>query len=139
MGILFLFVYHLLKLVSGLIHTHTQDDLAEIFPKSLQNARAMIVDKDVSFIEYVVCQKCNAIYNYDNCFTKLPNGTLVSKKCQYVQYPNHQQLSHRRPCNTSLLQKVKVGMQYKLKPYKVYCYNSLTKSIQRLVNIDLGL
>ena len=132
MGILFLFVYHLLKLVSELVHA--QDNLCDKFPKTLQNARAMVVTQDVSFTEYVVCQKCSAIYNYDDCFTKLPNGTLISKKCQYVKYPNHPQVSRRKPCNASLLQKVKVGTQYQLKPHKVYCYNSLLTSIQRLVN-----
>ena len=79
-----------------------------------------------------MCPKCHAIYDFESCSKMLPDGTLVSKNCWHVQYPNHQQLSRRKACGTELLQKVRYGTQYKLKPKKVYCYNSLKASVERL-------
>ena len=60
-------------------------------------------------------------------------GVKVSKKCHHIAYPNHTQRSRRRECGTQLLKRVKSGRGYKLVPLKVYPYQSLEKSLQRLV------
>ena len=128
-GVLLLFIYHLLKLVSQVSHNV---DL-EKFPKNVQSARKLILGDSTLFYEYTVCPKCDAIYDYANCIEKSVDGTLISKKCQHSKFPDHTYESHRQPCGATLLQKVRSGLEYKLKPCKVYCYNSLKIAVERLL------
>ena len=127
LNILLLFIYHLLKVIK------CDDTTFEKFPKDLLSARRTIVGDSISFTSYVVCPKCHAIYDYNNCLERLPEKSFISRKCKHVMYPQHKQLSKRQPCNAGLLQKVKVGNAYKFKPYKVYNYNSLMIAVERLV------
>ena len=54
--------------------------------------------------------------------------------CDHVEYPNHSQVHQRKKCGAALMKKVKVGGKYKLVPRKVYVYNSLVDSLERLVS-----
>ena len=135
MGVLFLFVYHLLKLFGQM--TQCSSDIlatAERFPKSLHKARSMILEDASLFYEYTACPRCRAVYNQEACTENSPDGSLISKKCLHIKFPNHQHQSQRQPCSVNLLQKKKIGMEYKLKPYKIYSYNSLKKAVQRLIS-----
>ena len=85
----------------------------------------------------MVCPKCNSLYNYNSAFEKV-GSQRVSKKCSYVDFPNHRQRAHRKPCNEVLLKEVKLqDGKTKLYPIKVYCYNSIIETLriflQRLV------
>ena len=128
-GVLLLFVYHLLKLLGGTFH----QQYLEAFPKSLSAARKTILGDSALFYEYIVCPKCNAIYDYDKCIEKAADGSIISSKCQNVKFQNHQQHSQRLPCGATLLRTVKIGVSNKLKPYKIYAYNSLKNSVERLL------
>ena len=69
-SILFLFFYNLLKVLK------CDDNTVEKFPKDLHSARKMIVGDSTSFAEYVVCPKCDAIYNYEDCVELMPDKSF---------------------------------------------------------------
>ena len=93
------------------------------------------IDPGHSFIKYVVCSKCNQIYVYEQCIHKI--GTeQCSKKCDFVMFPRHTQLRRRQPCGDLLLKTVEFtskSTKKTLYPFKVYCYKSLSKSMQNLL------
>ena len=93
------------------------------------------IDPGHSFIKYVVCSKCNQIYVYEQCIHKI--GTeQCSKKCDFVMFPRHTQLRRRQPCGDLLLKTVEFtskSTKKRLYPFKVYCYKSLSKSMQNLL------
>ena len=58
----------------------------------------------------------------------------VSKRCKFVQYPNHPQTSGRVPCNAPLLCSVALqNGKTLLYPFKSYCYRSLIVSLPSLL------
>ena len=85
-----------------------------------------------NFIEYVVCPRCNSVYEYEDC-VQVRNGVKKGKLCSHVTFPSHPQQSQRTPCNTQLLKKVKSGKGYSLVPFCVHPYYPLKKSFERLV------
>lgn len=62
-------------------------------PSSAEGALSYLgMSKDSSFVTYVVCPKCDSMYNYDDCV--LSHGiTKESKHCKHIAYPNHPQAS----------------------------------------------
>ena len=80
-----------------------------------------------NFTKYVVCTKCNSLYNYDDCHQK--RGSVVtSTKCSFKQFQNSSL------CNNQLLKSVELSSGKKLLyPYKVYCYGGLKNSLERLL------
>ena len=84
------------------------------------------------FTKYVVCRQCSKLYKYDDCVDKIGSQTQ-SKRCMFIQFPHHNQLSRRIPCNSILLKSVEVASGKKfLYPFKLYCYRSLKSSLQQL-------
>ena len=78
----------------------------------------------------MVCPKCNSLYNYDSAFEAVGSRRL-SKKCSYVEFPNHRNRAHRKPCNEVLLKEVKLqDGKTKLYPKKVYCYSSIIGTLK---------
>ena len=120
------FVYFLGGAYAGL-------NVLDAVPSSAEGAlRYLGMSKDSSFVTYVVCPKCDSIYNYDDCV--LSRGTTKeSKHCKHIAYPNHPQASRRKECGGLLLKKVKSGKSYKLIPIKAYPYQPLQFSLGRLV------
>lgn len=94
--------------------------------------RSLLIEK-IDFIKYVVCPKCNSIYEYDDCIITRANGKHESKTCRHVLYPNHTYMSKRKPCEAILMKKVKTKSGYCLRPQKVYPYLPLQKSLERLL------
>lgn len=86
------------------------------------------------FISYVVCSKCDSIYEYDDCIVRRANGNNQSKDCSHVLYPRHPYIQRRRPCGNALLKKIQTKSGNCLKPKKVYPYLPLSKSLSRLLN-----
>jgi hypothetical protein len=106
---------------------------ALIFPKSLNLLRKQLgIDKD-NFTKYVVCKKCESMYEFQDCYFERLGRTVV-KKCPYVEYQNHRQAFRRTACNEPLLKEVilKDGKK-RLYPFKVYCYNSIIKTIKSFI------
>ena len=76
------------------------------------------MSSEANFHSYVVCPKCHAMYDL-KAYSEL-QLVLRSPKCaSTLNFPTSQ-TSKRNKCGTDLLQKVKVGGKYKMKPFKVY-------------------
>lgn len=106
---------------------------AVLLPRSVHLLRKQLgLDKD-RFIKYVVCPKCHTLYVFDDCY-ELLRGRRVSKKCSFVQFPNHRQHFRRTKCDEPLLKEVslKTG-ETKLYPRKVYCYNSVISNLRHFL------
>lgn len=105
-------------------------NMACTFPKSLhelQRKQGLLQD----FQKFVVCHRCNSIYNFSECIERVGSQTH-SRKCNSPRYPND-----RRKCETLLLKNVQLGNgQNVLRPYKLYCYNSLFSSLQNLLKLQ---
>ena len=68
-----------------------------------------------------------------DCLTVDESGQQVSKECSHVHFPNHPQVSRRKPCGTQLLKQIRTKSGYVLSPIRVFPYKSLKKSIENLV------
>ena len=106
-------------------------ELASQLPKSVSAGRKIIGTNADIFTKFVCCRACTSIYPIDECKSKLPDGQWVSKRCNYVRFPNHPQLWRRKACNTLLLKLAKTSAQTTiLRPFRIYCYKSLQSSIR---------
>ena len=108
--------------------------LAEDIPTNANAAQKLLwpAGDEESFIPYVVCTSCDAIYHYDDCV--IERGSKVeSKKCKNVLYPKHPQKSRRKECGKTLLKKIRSGKRPKLVPFQTYPYQPLYISLGRLV------
>ena len=119
-------------LASMVLQNLTLKAFADTFPRTLYSLRKQLMIKN-SFVEYVVCPSCHKLYAKDKCTVKSSSGVIVSLKCDHVEYPNHPQRYRRRKCGAELMKKVKIGRHYKFLPRKVYIYNSLLSSLERLI------
>lgn len=99
-------------------------------PSSLYMLKKYFALHKDSFQKFVVCPKCNSLYNYDSAYETVGSRRL-SKKCSFVEFPNHRHRAHRKPCNEVLLKEVKLqDGKLKLYPRKVYCYNSIVDTLK---------
>ena len=107
--------------------------LQQSFPRSLNVMRKTFMS-ETSFAKYPVCPKCLRVYeSCESCIERV-GSNLASKRCSYIQFPNHPQRSRRCACKALLLKCVqfKSGRTI-LYPFKVYCYNGLQSSLQKLL------
>lgn len=103
---------------------------AILFPRSVHLLRKQLgLDKD-RFTKYVVCPKCHSLYVFEDCYEVL-RGKRITKKCSFVQFPNHRQHFRRTKCDEPLLKEVSLKSgETKLYPQKVYCYNSVIANLR---------
>ncbi|XP_078355419.1 uncharacterized protein LOC144640070 [Oculina patagonica] len=92
---------------------------AAAFPSSLYMLKKYFGLHKDCFQKFVVCPKCHSLYNYDSAYETV-GGKHLSKKCSYVEFPNHKHRAHRKPCNEVLLKEVKL-QDGKLKLYPKRC------------------
>lgn len=83
--------------------------------------------------EYVVCTKCNSVYDYQSCF-EVRFGKKISKHCEFVAFPNHIHRTQRTPCGALLLKEVRFQSKVQLLARKVYPYRSLKDALTLLVS-----
>lgn len=103
---------------------------AASFPSSLYMLKKYFGLHKDCFQKFVVCPKCNSLYNYDSAYEKV-GGRRLSRKYSFVEFPNHRQRAHRKSCNDILLKEVKLqDGKLKLYPEKVYCYNSIIETLK---------
>ena len=121
----FLYIGHVFELKP--IHR-----IGDCIPLTLSTVYRNLSLKKYDFNTFVVCPSCHSIYDYSKCF-EVKFGRKESKKCSHVFHPNHPHISHRKPCDTTLLKTVRRKRSYDLEPFKVYCYKSLRQSIEQLV------
>ena len=96
--------------------------VAQSMPRSIHSLKryAGVVSL---FEKFTVCRKCNSIYNMKTCIER-PG---VSKACHFLEY------THSKRCNTLLLKTVELASKRRiLYPYKVYCYQRVKDSLDRL-------
>lgn len=64
---------------------------SEALPVSIGALCHMLdLDKHV-FTVYVVCPKCDSLYEYQDCIKHLSDGTKESVRCCHITMPNHPQ------------------------------------------------
>lgn len=129
------FLYKLFQLLSK-----NSKDILQLFsvnfPKTRDAALRMIgIDKS-AFIKYIVCPCCDACYSYDLGYVTEGNNE-VSKQCKYIAFPNHPHESRKQPCGTYLMRTIRTSSPYnRVKPIKLYAYQSLEVAITNLLNRD---
>ena len=123
-----LFVNHFLKIISP---KSTATDLCAKSLKAVQKCLNLSTDE---FIQYVVCPKCDSVYELQACISKQLHGQLTTKQCVHIHFPHHPCYIYRQPCGTPLLCKVCRGSNVQFQPYKVYPYQPITKTLTRLCN-----
>ena len=103
------------------------------FPKTRDAALRMIgIDKN-PFIKYIVCPCCDACYSYD-CGYVTEGNNEVPKQCKHIEFPNH---PHESPCGTYLMRTIRTSSPYsRVKPIKLYAYQSLKVAMTNLLNRD---
>lgn len=112
------FLYYLLKYCGRFSPRITQ--ISEALPRSLY-LRDKYIGDSKSVCRYVVCPACHSLYSYDQCVQK--TGTQTSSKTCSSQN-----------CKCKLLKEVvSISGNVKLYPSKVYCYNSVIASLNRIL------
>jgi len=110
----------------------------EIFPSTIFRAKKILgLDKD-QFLKFICCPKCNKLYNYSEATHIDRFGVKHSELCSNIRFPDHPQERMRASCNTALMKEVVTlnGKGKQFYPYKVYTFQPLKNSLQRLVNRD---
>jgi len=96
-------------------------------------------DAEHAFTKYVLCPKCNQLYKYDDC-KENEREVIRSRTCSYVEFPYHPHLSRREPCGFPLLKTIEIKKTDRgnkvLRPFKVYCYQSLQKCLRKLFKLE---
>ena len=102
------------------------------FPQSLYSLRRRFSTNNGNMKEFVVCTKCFTLYKLDDCSVK-DGSEVVSRKCSFIEFPNHPQRHRRTPCGALLLKKIKCGTTFKLVPKKTFIYNSVTTALRSIL------
>ena len=95
---------HLLGVV---LHIQVLKELAEQIPTNVRNAKKYIGTLSDTFHKYAACPKCHSVYVLDTCKVNSSNNTIVSRKCNYIQFPNHPHSLQRSRCDTLLMKIVR--------------------------------
>ena len=121
-------------LASNIKENSLLTELCNFLPKTWDAALKLIGITANNFTQYIVCPSCDAVFDYDSCYSKVGNDE-ISKKCPHIEFPNHPHLAQRKPCGTDLMLTVKNNTAFKkVKPAKLYPYQSLKVAITNLVN-----
>lgn len=132
MNVLFKFIALFLVTIANLMGMQTLQTFASTLPKSVTAAQRLIGRKE-SFYKWVCCQKCSSLYSIEDA-KMVSSGTLTSKLCSHVRYPNHPQPQHRKSCGCLLLKTVRTsGGSTTLYPKALYCYQSLIHSLESML------
>ena len=107
-------------------------DIAHSVPLTLSTVHKLISLENDHFVNFVVCPKCDSVYEFQDCIDMDNNGLQQAKDCSHIDFPNHPQASHRNPCGAKLLKQVRRKHGSSLVPIKVYPYMSLKESFGSL-------
>lgn len=133
MNILFLFLAMFLSLIISAIPCAKLQNFVKVLPRNITAAKKMVGLNTDLFRKYVRCPKCHSLYSLELCKITLPNKTVVSHKCSYVQFPHHPHRRQRSPCNTVLMKTIRTSAgTTSLYPRQMFCYRSLICSLQNL-------
>lgn len=107
---------------------------AQNSPVSLQSMHRLTGLTRKSFIEYIVCPRCESIYEFEDCIQYKSGGKMESKTCCHIPEPHHPQRARRSACGAVLLKTPKTKKKSKLRQVKVFPYRPLKKSMHELLN-----
>ena len=130
LSVLLLCLYHFLKVLHTLSGNNLLGEWLVHFPSSLKRMHGSVIGDEIKFINYVVCRKCDSLYDHDDCIEKI-GSKLSSKCCRYVEFPNHPMQRFRKECGTPLMYlSSKVNT---FKAFKVYSYQPLNACYDSVV------
>lgn len=130
---LLLFLQKLFKLLGTYYNGGILQELSLGFPKTRNAALQTLGIGLNTFEQYIVCPCCNAIYDYE-----LEDGNdEASRKCYHVEFPYHPYASMREPCGSLLMKTFRANTSFiRVKPFKVFAYQSLKKAMTNLLNTN---
>lgn len=108
-------------------------ELSNKVPLSLSSFYKVVNISEVEYEKYVVCPACSSVYENSHCVKHRANGTMKSKNCTHVFFPNHPQRACRKPCSNVLLKKVRTKRSYIFSFIKSYPYKPLRLFIEQLI------
>ena len=76
------------------------------------------IDHESPYLKYIVCLNCNQIYHLQQCIYSV-GLQQYSKKCSFVEFPNHPHIRRRQPCGFLLLRTVEISSR----PKKCYFHS----------------
>jgi len=135
MDLLIKFFKKFLLVLANFIGNDRLRQLQNNFPSSHSQIYKLLGLDDDAFTEYVLCPTCYLLYHYKDC-VETTFGRRHSKKCIFVNFPDHPHRNQREPCNTVLLtctDKLDINNELIFIPKKTYPYCSLKKSLARIV------
>ena len=101
-------VQQFLYILSNVVNSDRLKNSVNIIPRTYKSLLNLVgIDSTSSIVLYVVCPECDSIYDYDSCFV-CKDGQKISKRCQYVAFPNHIQRNQRLPCGALLMKEIKL-------------------------------
>ena len=95
---LFTFLHIVFTVLHSVCPTPFLYAVISLLPCSIYVARKLLHLHDDDFIHYVVCPKCENLYEYNECINHVGNE-LESKHCSYIAFKNHQFMHYQNPCN----------------------------------------
>ena len=124
-GIVFLLSFLKGLFLAAILEIHRR------LPRSLQSLRQRFHTNASATTQYVVCTKCSSLYPPNDCIVN-SGSAVVSRKCPFIEFPNHPQRHRRTSCDNLLMKKVKCGSKYKRTP-RSFIYNSVTKALDSIL------
>ena len=95
-------MYHVLKLLHSITGNDIVRNWVATFPATFKGVQNEIIGDSIKFKDYVVCPKCHSLYDFEDCI-ETSGSSKKSRKCCYIEFPNHPRQSYRIPCGTPLL------------------------------------
>ena len=133
MNVLIAFCHKFLSLLADFLESEKLKDLLKWFPSTYSETLRVLGLDSGAYTVYVLCPKCNLVYNYDNCI-ETNFGRKQSKKCTFVNFPRHPQRRQRDPCNTTLLTEIFFNNEVRLIPKKIYPHYYAFKKLPIIVS-----
>ena len=99
-GLLLIFFQNFLKINEYMRILGSKKDkcLSDDCPCSYKALQHLDLERKV-YTEYVVCPKCNAIFDYHDCIQVIDRKEC-SRVCHFIQFPNHPMRPFREQCGT---------------------------------------
>lgn len=123
------FLFKIFQIFGANVNNQLLSEFCIAFPPSLYLARKLLkLDRD-DFKRYTVCPSCHTLYDIFDCVVE-KNGVRYGKQCQTEVKVRGKFVK----CNSPLVKQVICkGNVRKFYPMKVYCYNSLISSIEKVL------
>lgn len=125
--VLFLLLAMFISLLGRVLLSDSISSFAKKLPTTLYMAKTLTNSNKESFVRYVTCPKCKFLYKTEHSRLKLPDKTLVSRKCEFTEYPHYPFPAYCVPCKQV---KTSAG---KLYPRQIFCYKSLIEFLNKMI------